>query len=395
MHRLVTAFDHWIRTAFVAMNTELEEIYFAQPDRSAVESVGSTIKAALVEQGRGYIADLLAEGNTDQGFDQAFDLLGNVGLYMAACRRHDITEPSRETTSPLLEASALAMHLGPTLGVTPRFATSHLTTHNTAVNGQYKTFTSLEDEYLFIEFNTRGVYAYKRAADALVRMLPLGISHPTSYHLLMDAKIALEDVVKINGLLFDKLDTDRFFYCVRPYYKPYRVGQQEYRGANAGDFAGINELDLLLGLCDANNMSYSQLLVDKLLYMMPDDQADLRDVMRRESLLDQFLQAGEEQADTDWYQRNAGLFLKVATVHGEAASQHHDQLVRKFIQDPSAQLPEQRLENITASGPPLPVLIRALEKLRDLRTAAMADTVRRDDIPSRYADFDRLRDSIR
>jgi len=31
-----------------------------------------------------------------------------------------------------------------------------------------------------------------------------------------------------------------------------------------------------------------------------------------------------------------------------------------------------------------------LEKLRDLRTAA-----RRDDIPSRYADFDRLRDSLK
>lgn len=395
MHRLVKAFDHWIRTSFVAMNTELEEIYFAQADRSGVESVGSEIKTELVEQGRGFIADLLAEGNTDEGFDQAFDLLGNVGLYMAACRRHDITEPSRETTSPLLEASALAMHLGPTLGVTPRFATSHLTTHNIAVNGQYKTFTSLKDEHLFIEYNTRGVYAYKRAADALVRMLPLGISHPTSYHLLMDAKIALQDVVKINAELFSELDTDRFFYCVRPYYKPYRVGQHEYRGANAGDFAGINELDLLLGLCDGNNMSYSQLLVDKFLYMMPDDQADLRDVMRRESLLDQFLQAGEEQADADWYQRNGGLFMEVATIHGEAACQHHDELVRKFIQGPSAQLPEQRLENITASGPPLPVLIRALEKLRDLRTAAMAGTVRRDDIPSRYADFDRLRDSIR
>ena len=26
-------FDHWIRTSFVALNTELEELYFAQQDR--------------------------------------------------------------------------------------------------------------------------------------------------------------------------------------------------------------------------------------------------------------------------------------------------------------------------------------------------------------------------
>ena len=63
-----------------------------------------------------------------------------------------------------------------------------------------------------------------------------------------------------------------FFYSVRPYYKPYRVGRQEYRGANAGDFSGINEIDLLLGLCRANDPYYAQLLVDKMLFMSPGDQ---------------------------------------------------------------------------------------------------------------------------
>jgi hypothetical protein len=389
MNTFVELFDNWIRSSFVEMNTELENLYYAQPDRSAVEEIGDNIKTQLVAEGRDYIHDLLLEGNTDEGYDQAFDLLGNVGLYMAACRRHDITEPSREKSSPLLEASGLALHLGTTLGVTPRFATSHLTTHNSARSGKYKSFTSLPDEYLFIEDNTRGVFAFKRAADALVRILPLGVSHPVSYHLLMDAKIALQDVVKINDQLYSQLDTDRFFYCVRPYYKPYRVGQQEYRGANAGDFAGINEIDILLGLCNANNISYSQLLVDKLLYMMPYDQERLRDVMRQTSLLDRFLEASEDQANEDWYQCNAALFLEVCEAHGQTASQHHDQLVSKFIEKPSDNLPAQRLENITASGPPLPVLLAALAKLRDLRTAA-----RRDDIPSRYADFDRLRQSL-
>ncbi len=390
MNTHVASFDHWVRTAFIEMNTALEEQYFAQAERAAVESIGDDIKRDMVEQGRSYIVDLLAEGNTDEGFEQAYDLLGNVGLYMAACRRHDITEPSRESSSPLLEASGLAMHLGSSLGVAPRFSSSHLQTFNRAENGRYRCFTSLKDEFLFIEYNTRGVIAFMRAAEALVRILPLGISHPVTYHLLMDAKTALEDVITLNAQLFEQLDVERFFYCVRPYYKPYRVGQHEYRGANAGDFAGINEIDILLGLCSANNTSYSQLLVDKFLYMMPDDQQRLRDVMRRQSILDAFLQASEKHATTDWYQRNARLFLEVADAHGRTAAQHHDQLVSKFIQSPSAELPEQRLQNITASGPPLPVLIKALEKLRDLRMAAP-----REDIPSRHADFERLRESVR
>ena len=389
MNEFVAAFDQWIRSSFVEINTELEERYFAQEDRAATGNANDTIKQTLVEEGRVYIIDLLQEGNTDEGFDQAFDLLGNVGLYMAACRRHDITEPSRETSSPLVEASALAMHLGASLGVTPRFATSHLAMHNPAKNGVYKSFTSLQAELLFLEYNTRGVFAYRRAADALVRTLPLGVSHPVTYHLLMDAKNALQDVLKINAELFTQLDTDRFFYSVRPYYKPYRVGQHEYRGANAGDFAGINEIDILLGLCSANNISYSQLLVDKLLYMMPHDQERLRDVMRRQSLLNDFLAAIESHSQEPWYQRNARLFLEVCELHGQTAEQHHDQLVSKFIQQPSAELSESHMKNITASGPPLPVLINALEKLRDLRMAA-----NRDDIPSRHADFQRLRDSL-
>ena len=88
----------------------------------------------------------------------------------------------------------------------------------------------------------------------------------------------------------ERLDVDRFFYSVRPYYKPYRVGRQEYRGANAGDFSGINEIDLLLGLCRANDPYYAQLLVDKMLFMIPEDQARLRDCMTRTSLLDELLQ---------------------------------------------------------------------------------------------------------
>lgn len=386
----VRAFDCWIRGSFADMNTELEEVYFAQQNRTAVATAGASIKQCMVDEGRRFISVLLKEGNTDEGFDNGFDLLGSVGMFMAACRRHEITEPAREKTSPLIEASALALQLGASLGVTPRFATSHLTTHNHAVNGRYKSFTTLSDEYLFLDYNMRGVLAYKRAADALVRILPLGVSHPVAFDLFVVAKDALQDVIAYNDTLYAQLDTDRFFNCVRPYYKPHRVGLHIYRGANAGDFAGINVIDMLLGLCRADNASYSQLLVDKFLYMMPDDQALLRDCMRRQSLLNSFLDVLDEYSGQQWFQKNAKIFLEVCAAHGATAVQHHDQLVSKFIEKPAAGLPQENLDNITASGPPLPVLINSLEKLRDLRVAA-----ERDDIPSRYADIQRLNASLR
>ncbi|MEM7280332.1 MAG: monodechloroaminopyrrolnitrin synthase PrnB family protein [Pseudomonadota bacterium] len=379
------AFDEWIRGLFVEYNTRLEGLYSEGDDRAHVVGVGDELKQALVEEGRQLILPLLQEGNTDEGFDSGFDLLGNVGMYMAACRRHDITEPSRESTSPLKEASALALQLGASLGVTPRFATSHLSTHNHAVNGVYKRFTNLKAEAFFLEYNTRGIFAYKRAADALVRILPLGVSHPVTFDLLEAAKQALTDVMRFNQALFDELDRDAFFYSVRPYYKPFRVGQHEYRGANAGDFAGINEIDLLLGLCSADNTSYSQLLVDKFLYMMPDDQVRLRDVMRQESLMDEFL---EQVAigSSELVDKNLQVFLDVCQLHGDAAAQHHHQLVKKYIEQPSNDLSDAHLKHITASGPPLEVLLRALEKLCDLRRAAP-----RDDIASRYTDVQKLK----
>jgi hypothetical protein len=382
----VASFDRWIRTGFVEMNTELEGIYWAQDHRADVNAGGDDVKQQLLEEGRSHMTVLLQEGNTDEGFDNNFDLLGNVGLYMAACRRHELTEPSRERTSPLKEASALALQLGASLGVTPRFATSHLSTHNLAINGVYKTFTSLDAEYIFLEYNTLGVLAYKRAADALLRALPLGVSHPVSYELFSTANDALEDVIRHNDSLFEKLDEDRFFYCVRPYYKPHRVGLHEYRGANAGDFAGINVIDMLLGLCQADNSSYSQLLVDKFLYMLPEDQSILRDVMRRQSFLNGFLDLLKSHATEDWFQKNASMFVKVCETHGRTAAQHHDMLVSRFIEKQAKALPEKFQENITASGPPLEVVIGALAKLRDLRLAAD-----RDDIPSRYADLQRLK----
>jgi len=383
------AFDDWIRNDFKQMNTALEELYFVRDDRNDVKGAGDDIKTRLLEEGRAFIKALLDEGNTDEGFDSGFDLLGNVGFYMAACRRHELTNPANEHKSPLVEASALAMQLGATLGMIPRFSSAHLETHNQAEDGVYKSFTFLDDERIFINYNTRAVFAYIRAAEALLHTLPLGVSHSVTYDLLVAARDALRDVNRFNDELFDKLDTDRFFYCVRPYYKPHKVGLREYRGANAGDFAGINVIDLLLGLCRADDPFYSQLLVDKFLFMRPEDQLVLRDCMRRKSLLDSFLERLPTGRQTPWFRKNAAMFLEACDVHGATAIQHHEKLVHKFIEEPAVGAGVEEKDGLTASGPPLPVLLKSLRKLADLRSAAP-----RDDIPSRYRDMQTIRAAL-
>ena len=129
------AFEQWIRTSFVQMNTELENLYFAKGDRAQVIGCGDPIKASLRDEGHTHVVALLAEGNTGEGFDSAYGVLGSVGLYLGALRRHELTNPAREERSPFPEASSLALHVGASLGMAPRFSTGHLATHNRARSG--------------------------------------------------------------------------------------------------------------------------------------------------------------------------------------------------------------------------------------------------------------------
>jgi len=380
------AFDRWIRNAFVEMNTELEELYFAQENRANVEGIGDPIKITLRDEGHAHVVRLLAEGNTGDGFSSAFGVLGNVGMYLGALRRHELTNPACEEKSPFPEASSLAMHVGASIDMAPRFATAHLATHNLALRGVRKSFTSLPDEFLFIDENTRGILALQRAADALSRIVHLGVSSPIAEQLFNDARAALMDVARFNQRLADELDVDRFFFCVRPYYKPYRVGRTEYRGANAGDFSGINEIDLLLGLTRANDAYYAQLLVDKMPFMLPSEQARLRECMTYRSLLDELLLIAGDCAHEPWFQANTRAFLAVCDMFAETARQHHDLLVDRFITRPAGTLDDAHLKGVTASGPPLPVLLRSLKILRDYRCA-----VPDGESVTRHADLERLR----
>jgi hypothetical protein len=96
-----------------------------------------------------------------------------------------------------------------------------------------------------------------------------------------------------------------------------------------------------------------------------------------------------EHANATWFKANARAFLEVCDLFGRYAAQHHDALVKRFIEDPAARLSQGAQQGLTASGPPLPVLLRSLEVLRDMRMAAP-----RTDMPSRHDDLQRLRTAV-
>ena len=45
--------------------------------------------------------------------------------------------------------------------------------------------------------------------------------------------------------------------------------------------------------------------------------------------------------------------------------QHHEKLVQKFIEVPAVDAGVEQRDGLTASGPPLPVLLQALRKLAE------------------------------
>ena len=63
--------EGWIRSSFRQINTDLEELYFAQDDRANVEGIGDAIKKDLAGEGLALVRPLVVEGNTNEGFQRA------------------------------------------------------------------------------------------------------------------------------------------------------------------------------------------------------------------------------------------------------------------------------------------------------------------------------------
>ncbi|WP_158566722.1 monodechloroaminopyrrolnitrin synthase PrnB family protein [Actinomadura craniellae] len=363
----VDRFDRWIRQEFVERNTELEEAYFSARREIVHDPHLDTIKRMIRTDGAKLIAPIVEDGGMPPGAQERYRLLGAVGFYLASCRRHEVDGP--DGAEELSAAWSLANLLGSSLGVVPRFVFAHQSFYNPAVHDAYRTFTSLDDESVFITYNALAALAYRRAAHALRSVPPMGVSNPMATYLLEDARAALDDVMEFQRTLGRTLDVDRFFFNVRPYFKPYRVGGTEYRGANAGDFSAINELDVLLGLCDPRDPFYQGILAEKRPYLPPEDQARLRGVVTAESLLEAFLREAAAGPVTPRLRENAEHFLALCRAHGTASSFHHHKLVKPFLEEPARDAPEERRKGITASGPPLEVVMAWLARLSDLRAA--------------------------
>lgn len=378
------ALDAWIRGRFVELNCALEDLYWEQDDKSNVEGIGDDIKEQLLNEGRDLIAPLLDNWIPDGTPETAYYLLGSVGYYMGACRRHELTLETRETVSPLVEASAVATKLSLILGVAPRLVTSQMQYLNLAKNGDDRSFTRRRDEILFIQSNSLAQLNYLQAADALARIEPLGMSHPIALELLAHAEEALSRIRIANANLFSTLDADKFFYCVRPYVKSYRVGKAVWRGANAGDLSAIGEVDLRLGLCSSSDPFYLGVLAEKAPYVIASDQQRLAGALKCHSLLDQVMDGS--RAKEKWVPDAAKALLGVCDVVATIATQHHDMLVKRFIEKPTEKLLERHMETLTASGQELYSLLDDLKRLKDLRT-----TADRDGIGSRRGDMEKLR----
>jgi len=357
----VADLDRWIRGEFTELNTELEEIYFAEKaiilsDRSDVDSLTDT----LVRDGESLIARVAERRELPADQDARYELLGLVGFYLGACRRHEV-EPDQSQIAPL------ALALSTSLGVAPRFSSAHQHLHNRAVDGAFHTFTALDSERIFLTYNGLAVMAYRRAAHALLGIPALGVSNPLATYHFSDVLAALGNVMGYSRTLADELDRDRFFYNIRPYFKSYRVGRAEYRGANAGDFAAINAIDVLLGLCSPHDPFYQWVTTDKYPYVAPEDQPVLRALATTESLLAAFLRELEAGPPSPSLRENAELFLAACKQHGAATVFHHHRLVVPYLEEPAANTPSR--PDITASGPPLAVVVETLARLRDLRAA--------------------------
>ena len=152
-----------------------------------------------------------------RGFDQAFDVLGDLGLYMASLRRHELTNPAARGALAARGGDGprpAHRRIGRRRARASRRATSRRTTSRATgarrASPRCRTSTSSST-------TTRaGSSPTCVRADALMRIPPLGISHAVAETLFDDARRALEDVGKFNDVLFAELDVDRFFYSVRP-----------------------------------------------------------------------------------------------------------------------------------------------------------------------------------
>ena len=360
--------DRWLRGDFVRINTTLEEIYFAE--RIDVVSGRPDVdapKRELLHQGGPLMSRLAAMPALPDDQHASYRLLGLVGHYLAACQRHEA--PLSDEDGGRQAAWDISTRIGTALGVAPRLVFAHQSLFNDAIAGRYRTFTALPDEDVFIRFNALGVVAYYRAAEALRGIANVGVSSIVAGYLLDQAEAALGDVLRFNQDLARQLDIDRFFFNVRPYFKTYRVGETDYRGANAGDFSAINEIDVTLGLCSMEDPFYRAVVREKYRYVPPADRQVLDSLERLPSLAKLFRSEFDSRGAAPEWKANADRLLAVCKAHGATYAFHHQRLVKAYVETPSKTATNAHSAGVTSSGPPLEDVMSMLGRLMKMRTA--------------------------
>ncbi|HYE87254.1 MAG TPA: monodechloroaminopyrrolnitrin synthase PrnB family protein [Vicinamibacterales bacterium] len=365
MHDPIERLDAWLRTDFIRINTALEDAYFA--DRVDVihgRPALDALKLDLLRQG-GALMEALVDAALPDRPNARYRLLGLVGHYLAACQRHEA--PLSDQQGARHAAWLVSTRIGASLNVVPRLVFAHQSLFNESVDGRFRTFTALPDEEIFIRLNALGVVAYQRAADALHGVSDAGVTSAVASYLLDGAEAALLDVLRFNQDLSKQLNVERFFFNIRPYFKTYRVGERDYRGANAGDFSAINEIDVTLGLCRMDDHFYRAIVDEKLSHVPPDDRRTLETLDQRRSLLDAFIRELELYGPTARWKANVDRFLRVCKAHGAGYAHHHNRLVKAYVEAPSKTMASAHSAGITSSGPPLGELMAMLQRLSDLR----------------------------
>lgn len=372
--------DQWLRGDFVRINTALEELYFAE----RIDVIGgrpdvAALKRDLLQQGGPLMKRLAAMPALPDHPHASYRLLGLVGHYLAACQRHEAFASAQDFGVTGLAdqeggrqaAWDISTRIGTALGVAPRLVFAHQSLFNDAIAGRYRTFTALPDEDVFIRFNSLGVVAYYKAAEALRAIANIGVSSDVASYLFDQAEASLRDVLWFNQQLARQLNVDRFFFNVRPYFKTYPVGDTDYRGANAGDFSAINEIDVTLGLCSMEDPFYRGIVREKSRYVPPADQQVMASLDRLPSLARLFRVEFDARGATAEWKANADRFLAVCKIHGAAYAFHHQRLVKAYVETPSKNSSSAHTAGLTSSGPPLEDVMAMLQRLSDLRTARL------------------------
>ena len=386
------AFERWIRTSFVEMNTELENLYFAQDNRSDVIGGGGSIKAALRDEGRCPCprCSPRATPATDSTAPSACSAAS--ACTSRRLRRHELTNPAREERSPFPEASSLALHLGASLG------------HGAAIldgaSGDAQPGAGRRAQELHIAPRRISVHRREHARD-LVAAARGGCARPDRSSRRLEsggrrdvrgseARAARRHPVQRPADGASSMSTGSSTPCGRT-TSPIASDARSIAAPTPGDFSGINEIDLLLGLCRANDPYYAQLLVDKMLFMIPGDQARLRDCMTRTSLLDELLELDRRTRGQRLVPAQCGAPTSRSAI---CSANPRPNITTAWSSASSRRLPPNSTREDSRASPRAARRCRCCcarsRYLRDLRLAAD-----RTDIASRHADLGRLRRAVR